>query len=98
LSPCAQTAIARDALAGLRGHLFGVRGDHADRAPTAPTAELDPARHEREERVVSSAADTDAGVEVRAPLADEYLARTHDLAAESLDAKALGAGVAPVPA
>jgi len=90
--------IAHEALAGLRGHLFSVRGDYADSAPTAPAAELDLASHQREKRVVSSAADPDAGVEVRAPLAHEYLARTDDLAAESLDAKPLGAGVATVPA
>src|SRR5215472_2975817 len=67
--------IAHEALAGLRGHLFSVRGDYADSAPTAPAAELDATRHEGEERVVSSAADTDARVEVRAALAHEYLAR-----------------------
>jgi len=90
--------IAHEALAGLRGHLFSVRGDYADSAPTAPAAELDATRHEGEERVVSSAADADARVEVRAALAHEYLARVDDLAAESLDAKPLGVGVAPVPA
>jgi len=90
--------IAREALAGLLGHLFSVRGNDADRAPAAPAAELDLASHQREKRVVSSAAYTNAGVEVRAPLAHEYLARTDDLAAESLDAKPLGAGVATVPA
>src|ERR1035438_1532684 len=56
------------------------------------------ARHEREQRVVTAAANADAGVEVRAPLADEDLARVHLLPAETLDTQPLSVGVAAVPA
>ena len=49
-----------------------------------------------EQRVVAAAADVDAGVEVRAALADDDLAGLDDLAAEPLDAQPLGVGVATV--
>src|SRR5690606_2829138 len=42
-------------------------------------------------------ADVVTGVELRAALADEDLARVDELAAEALDAEALGVGVAAVP-
>ena len=68
----------------------GVRGlqrdDVDDLAPTL-RAELDVARDEREQRVVAATADAVTGVEVRAALADEDLARVDELAAEALDAE-----------
>ena len=51
---------------------------------------FDRAGDEREQRVVAAAADAVAGVEVRAALADEDLAGVDVLAAEALDAEALG--------
>ena len=59
--------------------------------------ELDAACHEGEERVVSADPDADAGVELRAPLADEDVPRDDLLAAIALDPKTLGIGVAAVP-
>ena len=55
------------------------------------------ARGQREQRVVAAAADVVAGVEVGAALADDDLAGVDQLAAEALDAEALGVGVAAVP-
>ena len=48
------------------------------------------AADQREQRVVAAAANAVARVEVRAALADDDLARVHDLAAVTLDAEALG--------
>src|SRR5699024_8045244 len=53
--------------------------------PAAPAgAELHRARGEREQRVVATAADVGAGVEVGAALADDDLAGVDDLAAVAL--------------
>src|SRR6266567_733967 len=71
------------------------RDDVHGPAAVAP-GELNRAADQREQRVV--AADALAGVEVRAALADEDLARVHDLTAVTLDAEALGLGVAAVAA
>jgi GTP-binding protein len=51
---------------------------------------------EGEQRVVATAADVVARVEVRAALADDDLTRVDDLAAEALHAETLGVGVAAV--
>src|SRR5262245_17142338 len=59
-------------------------------------AELHRARGEREERVVATAADQVARVELGAPLADEDLAGADDLTAEPLHAQALSGGVTTV--
>src|SRR4051812_9752039 len=71
-------------------------GNDVDDPATAPGAELDRTGCEREQRVVATAADVVARVEVRAALADDDLAGVDDLAAEALHAEALGVGVAPV--
>src|SRR5690606_8895639 len=71
-------------------------GDDVDDLAAAARAELDRASGEREERVVLATADVVAGVEVRTALADDDLARVHDLATEALDAEALRVRVATV--
>src|SRR3954453_22416088 len=74
------------------------RGDHldVDDLPAAAGAEAPRTGLEGEEGVVAATADVHAGVEVRAALADDDLAGLDDLAAEALDAEALGVGVAAV--
>ena len=72
------------------------RRDDVDDPAAAAGAELDRAGDEREQRVVAATADAVAGVEVGAALADDDLAGVDDLAAEALDAEALGVGVATV--
>src|SRR4051794_22334047 len=69
--------------------------DVDDLAATA-RAERDGTRGQGEQRVVPTAADVHAGVEVRAALAHDDLAGLDDLATEALDAQALGVGVATV--
>src|SRR4051812_41587633 len=69
----------------------------ADDATSATGAEEHGPRLEREQGVVGAAAHVHAGVEVRAPLANDDLAGVDELAAETLDAEALTLGVAPVP-
>src|SRR5438105_14687476 len=81
--------------AGLRRRLGG---NDAHGPATAPHAELNLAADQREQRVVAAPADTLARVEVRAALADDDLARVHQLAAVTLDAEALGIRVAAVAA
>src|SRR3954447_24049009 len=70
--------------------------DDVHDAATAARAELDGTADEREQRVVTAAADAAARVEVGATLADDDLAGVDDLAAVALDAEALGVGVAAV--
>jgi hypothetical protein len=82
---------------GRRGCL-GLLGDHAHGAAPAPRAELDLPADQGEQGVIPAATDAEPGVEVRSVLADDDLARAHELAAESLDPESLGVGVAPVPA
>src|SRR6266567_3897188 len=72
--------------------------DDADSPATADLAEIHGPADQREQRVIAAAADAVAGVEVRAALTDEDLARVHDLAAVTLDAEALGIRVAAVAA
>src|SRR5580704_13315301 len=71
---------------------------HADGPPPAPLAKLDLARDQGKQRVVAATAHTHAGVEVGAVLAHDDLSGVDELAAEALDAKALGVGVPAVPA
>jgi hypothetical protein len=63
--------------------------DDADRLAPTLGAELDGAGRGREQRVVATTTDVDAGVEVSAALADDDLARLDDLTAEPLDAEPL---------
>src|SRR5580693_7185656 len=82
---------------GLGGHWGPSRYDaHGPASVESP--ELHVAADQREQRVVAAAADALARVEVRAVLADDDLARVHDLAAVTLDAEALGLRVAAVAA
>src|SRR4051812_9851918 len=71
------------------------RDDVHDPAAAAG-AELHRTGREGEQRVVATAADVLAGVEVGPALADDDLAGTDDLAAVPLDAEPLGVGVAAV--
>src|SRR5690606_40698836 len=75
----------------------GLSSDDADRLAATLGAELDGTGGQREQGVVLATADVVTGVELRAALADEDLARVDELAAEALDAEALGVGVAAVP-
>jgi hypothetical protein len=81
----------------LRGSAPALARDDDHPATAAPHAELDRAGGEGEQRVVATATDVGAGVEVRAALAHDDLAGADDLAAEALDAQALGVAVATVP-
>src|SRR6478672_1015259 len=70
--------------------------DDVDDLAAALAAELDRARREGEQGVVTATADVGAGVEVGAALADDDLAGLDDLAAEALHTQVLGVGVATV--
>ena len=70
--------------------------DDVDGLAAALDTELDGARRRREQRVVATAADVDARMEVGAALADDDLAGLHDLATEPLDAESLGIGITTV--
>src|SRR5664279_588415 len=87
-----RTASAGTNVAGL---LSVRRGDVHD-AAAALGAELHLALRKREQRVVATAADVLARVEVSAVLADDDLADAHGLTAEALDTKPLGVGVTAV--
>ena len=50
----------------------------------------------REQRVIPTNANIDAGVNLGAPLANEDVSRNHLLAAKHLDAQSLGLGIATV--
>ena len=67
-----------------------------DDLATALCAKLNRARYESEERVVATATNTFAGVEVGAALTNEDFAGLDDLTAVALHAEVLGVGVAPV--
>src|ERR1700722_1069611 len=73
------------------------RADAHGPAAVSP-AELHRPADQREQRVVAAAPHALAGVEVRAALAHDDLARVHQLAAVALDAQALGLGVTAVTA
>ena len=81
---------------GANNRLGDSRVDDVDRLAPTLRAELHGTGDEREMGVVAATADADAGVEVRATLADDDLASVDNLAAETLDAKVLGVRVAPV--
>src|SRR3984957_381916 len=87
---------------GLLGHVFNVQRvrvrDDAHGAATAVPSELDLAGHQREQRVVVTATDALARVEVRAALPDDDLARVDELAAQALHAKPLRVRVTAVTA
>src|SRR5580700_1468786 len=81
-----------------RLRLGGLSRDDAHGPAAADRSELHRPPDQREQRVVAAPAHTLAGVEVRAVLADDDLARVHQLAAVALDAEALGLGVTAVAA
>jgi hypothetical protein len=90
-------AVGRRLSAGELGRRLGADDAHGPAA--AAHTELNLAfDRQREQRVVTAAADALARVEVRATLTDDDLARVHLLAAEPLDAEALGIGVTAVTA
>ena len=64
--------------------------DDVDDAAPAAGAELHRAVLEREQGVILAAAHVEAGVEVRATLANDDLAGVDQLATEALHAEALG--------
>src|SRR5665811_731608 len=78
------------------GGLLSVRRGDVHDAAAALGTELHLALRECEQRVVATAADVLAGVEVSAVLADDDLADAHGLTAEALDTKPLGVGVTAV--
>src|SRR5580704_11028266 len=83
---------------GLRRRLGGLGRDDAHGPAAAARAELHLPADQREQGVVAAPPHALAGVEVRAVLADDDLARVHQLAAVALDAEALGLGVTAVAA
>jgi len=83
---------------GWDGVFGGWLGDDAHGPPAPHAAERDEAADQREQGVITAAADSGPGVEVGAALADQDLARVDPLAAEPLHAQPLSRGVAPVAA
>src|SRR6185295_9273299 len=69
---------------------------HVHDPAAAPPTKLDMPRDQGEQRVVATAADAVAGVEVRAALPDNDLAGVHQLAAKPLDAQPLSIRVPTV--
>jgi len=95
---CADTSyvVAWSGWLGLGGSGL-VRGRHdVDDTASASRAELDIAGGQGEQRVVATATDVGAWVEVRAALANDDLTGVDELTAEALDAEALGVAVAAV--
>src|SRR6476469_6245166 len=76
--------------------VWSLTRDDVDDATTPAGAELDVARDEREQGVVTAAADAGARVEVGAALAHDDLTGVDQLAAVALHAEALGVRVATV--
>src|ERR1019366_5390484 len=72
------------------------RLDDVDRLTSTLLAKLHRTGDEGKERVIATATNAVAGMEVRATLAHDDLAGVDCLAAETLDAKELGVRVAPV--
>src|SRR5689334_16038734 len=72
------------------------RRDDVDDATLTPRTELDVPGDQGEQRVVATAADAVARVEVGAALADDDLAGVDQLPAEALDPEPLGVRVAAV--
>src|SRR5215831_8518610 len=73
-----------------------LRRDDVDDLAATLHAELHRARGQREQRVVATAADEVARVELRATLTDQDLAGVDQLTAEPLHAEPLRVGVATV--
>src|SRR5690554_4102969 len=93
-----RTALVPSAPTGKCGASCSDLGGHdVDRLAAALGAELDGAGSQGEQGVVLAAADVVAGVELGTALADDDLTGADDLTAETLDAEALGVGVAAVP-
>src|SRR5271170_4756800 len=84
--------------AGLRRRLGGFSRNDAHSPAAAEPAELHLPADQREQGVVAAPPHALAGVEVRAALADDDLARVHQLTAIALDAETLGLGVTAVAA
>src|SRR5205807_8345454 len=78
-----------------KNELLGV--EDVDELPALAGAELDLAGGQGEERVVAALADVLAGVNARAPLADDDRASVHLATVEHLHTQALGLGIAAVP-
>src|SRR5690242_21366167 len=74
----------------------GLDGHDVDDLAAATVAELHGTGSQREQGVVATATDAGTRVEVGAALADEDRAGRDDLAAEALDAEALGVRVTAV--
>src|SRR5215472_468057 len=87
-SPSSKT---RDAGVRLALRLHGDEG-----APAAGAVEGDLAADRREDGVILAYAGVGAGMKLGAALAQDDVARQHDLAAEALHAQALAGAVAPV--
>lgn len=75
---------------GLKG------GADVDVLSVAPHRKLNRALGRRKERVVAPDSDVLAGIELGTALANQDISRDHALAAEALDAQALGIGIAPI--
>src|SRR5690606_20376435 len=72
-------------------------GQDVDHLAVPAGAELDRAVRRGEQRVVAAPADVEAGVDLRAALADEDRAGGHEVAVVGLDAESLAVGVTAVP-
>jgi hypothetical protein len=84
------------ASAGEEEKLCCDRSDDVDDLAAALRTELDRTSGEGEQCVVATTSHVHAGVEVRAALANDDLARLDDLATEALDAEVLRVGIATV--
>src|ERR1043165_8932102 len=90
-------APASGAAISLRRRSCGSFGLHRDRGAAAGAGmEGPPAVRLGEQGVVLADADVGAGMELGAALADQDVARDHDLVAELLHAQALAGGIAAV--
>jgi len=90
-------AIQRQIVDVLRRPLFPLAWDELDGGAAATLdAEVHLACGQREEGVVATTTHVVAGVEVGAVLANDDLARTDDLPAETLHTEALGIGITTV--
>src|SRR5205823_12962396 len=89
----------RESAVALQSRSLGLwsRGaDDADGLASPLGTEFDGTGGRREQRVVATTTDVDAGVEVGAALADQDLAGLDDLATEPLDAEPLSVRIATV--
>src|SRR6202050_3070948 len=81
-----------------RGGLGGLSRNDAHGPAATERTELHRPADQREQRVVAAPPHARAGVEMRAALADDDLARVHQLACVALHAQTLGLGVTAVAA